>query len=500
MLRILGASKQLCDGVTRRDLLHAGAISLFGLNLAEWSPVGAATALGSPSRAASFGRARSCILIYLYGAPSQLETFDPKPDAPAEIRGELASVETCVPGLRVCEGLPRLSRVMDKVTVLRSVTHDYPIHGVAFATTGIPQIELAMELSPRDSRHWPFMGSVVDYVDERSNPRAVPNVPRNIFLPWAMSTQRIGEVPRAGPYGGFLGASYDPVPTEFVGQGTKKARKTLTTNVWDDLEPYRGITPDSRFRLSSIGQRHDSLTLDRLDTRRSLLDQFESARRAGEKALKTGAADRQRALAYSLLHSDRLSGAFNLDAESESTRDLYGMTLLGQAALTARRLVEAGGRFVTVFWDEYGLAGTGWDTHWDHYERMRNELLPGLDQTLSGLLIDLDQRGLLDETLVLVLSEHGRTPRVTTGQGGGRDHWSRCYSVVMAGGGVARGCVLGRSDKIASDPVERAISPKDILATTYHLLGIDPATELHDRQGRPLALTPTGQVLLDALS
>jgi hypothetical protein len=498
MLRILGAPKRLCDGITRRDLLHAGAISLFGLNLAEWSPATGAPLPLSP-QPTTFGRARSCILIYLYGAPSQLETFDPKPDAPAEIKGELGSIDSSVPGLRLCEGLPRLSRVMDKVTVLRSVTHDYPIHGVAFATTGIPQIELSMELSPRDARHWPFIGSVVDYLDERNNPRAVPEVPRNLFLPWAMSTQRIGEVPRAGPYGGFLGAGYDPVPTEFVGKATVKSRKTLTTNVWEDLEPYRGITPESRFRLASVTQRDESLTLDRLEQRRSLLEQFESARRAGDQALQDGNPERQRSLAYSLLHSDRLRSAFDLAAEPEATRDLYGMTLLGQAALTARRLVEAGGRFVTVFWDEYGLAGTGWDTHWDHYERMRNELLPGLDHTLSGLLIDLDRRGLLDETLVLVLSEHGRTPRITPGQGGGRDHWSRCYSVVMAGGGMARGCVLGRSDKIASDPVERAISPKDILATTYHLLGINPATELSDRQGRPLALVPTGEVLHDAL-
>jgi arylsulfatase A-like enzyme len=176
------------------------------------------------------------------------------------------------------------------------------------------------------------------------------------------------------------------------------------------------------------------------------------------------------------------------------------MTLFGQAALTARRLVEAGGRFITVFWDEYGLAGTGWDTHWDHFPRMKDELLPGLDLTLSGLLIDLDQRGLLDETLVVLLSEHGRTPKLASVQGGGRDHWSRCYSVVMAGGGIKRGCVLGKSDKIASDPLERRVSPKDILATIYHLLGIDPATTLTDQQGRPMVLAPEAEVITDVLA
>jgi uncharacterized protein (DUF1501 family) len=176
------------------------------------------------------------------------------------------------------------------------------------------------------------------------------------------------------------------------------------------------------------------------------------------------------------------------------------MTLFGQASLTARRLVEAGGRFVTVFWDEYGLAGTGWDTHWDHFPRMKDELLPGLDRTLSGLLIDLDARGLLDETLVVCLSEHGRTPKLSLAKGGGRDHWSRCYSVVMAGGGVRRGCVVGRSDKIASDPAERRVSPKDILATIYHLLGIDLNTTLTDRQGRPMTLIPEGEIIPEMLA
>jgi uncharacterized protein (DUF1501 family) len=204
-------------------------------------------------------------------------------------------------------------------------------------------------------------------------------------------------------------------------------------------------------------------------------------------------------MAYSLLGSERLRQAFDLDRENPATRDLYGMTLFGQASLTARRLVEAGGRFVTVFWDEYGLAGTGWDTHWDHFPRMKDELLPGLDQTLSGLLIDLDQRGLLDETLVVCLSEHGRTPKLSLAKNGGRDHWSRCYSVVLAGGGVNRGCVVGRSDKIASDPAERRVSPKDILATIYHLLGIDPNTTLTDRQGRPMSLIPEGEVIAEVL-
>src|SRR5262249_16195058 len=222
-------------------------------------------------------------------------------------------------------------------------------------------------------------------------------------------------------------------------------------------------------------------------------------READAAANRTGI-DRHRSMAFDLLRSQTLRRAFDLGEESDETRSLYGMTLFGQAALTARRLVEASGRFLTVFWDEFGLAGTGWDTHWDHFPRMKAELLPGLDLTLSGLLVDLDRRGLLDETLVVLLSEHGRTPKLASVQGGGRDHWSRCYSVVMAGGGVARGRVLGKSDKIASDPIERPVSPKDILATIYHLMGIDPSGTITDLQGRPMVIAPDAQIIKEILA
>lgn len=504
MLRVLGGLKRLCDGLTRRDLLQVSSLGLLGLGA---SGLGLSASVlgsepGSPVVSGGFGQAKACILLFLYGSPSQLETFDPKPDAPAEIRGELKSIPSSVPGLDVCELLPKLATVMDKVTVLRTVSHPYPLHGVAFATTSIPRIEVSMELAPRDQAHWPFIGSAVDYVERSraavSGSRA--EVPSNLVLPWAFSSQRVGEVPRAGPYGGFLGAAYDPVCTEFVGKATKKAKKTLAEKTWEDLEPYRGITPESRFQLSSVSDLGPGLTIDRLDRRRSLLEQLEEVRRQGDATVNPHGVDRHRAMAYSLIGSEKLRRAFDLDQESPETRELYGMTLFGQAALTARRLVEAGGRFLTVFWDEYGLAGTGWDTHWDHFPRMKNELLPGLDQTLSGLLIDLDRRGLLDETLVVCLSEHGRTPKLSTGQGGGRDHWSQCYSVLLAGGGVARGRVVGRSDKVAGEPVERRISPKDVLATIYHLMGIDLKTMLTDRQGRPLALVPDGEPITEAIA
>jgi hypothetical protein len=503
MLRILGGPKRFCDGLTRRELLQVGSLGLLGLRLPEAHALSQAPAAAAGSDLPGFGQAKACILLFMYGSPSQLETFDPKPDAPVEVRGELGCIPSSVPGLNVCERLPRLAQVMDKVSLIRSVSHPYPIHGVAFATTGIPRIDIPMELNPRDASHWPYIGSVVDHVDGRhaaGHPARRSPVPRNLVLPWAFSSQRVGEVARAGPYGGFLGQAYDPICTEFVGKGTKKAKKTLTDQVWEDAEPYRGITRESRFQLSAVNQLGPELTFDRLDGRRTLLEQFEQFRRAADAGAGRSGIDRHRAMAHDLLGSEKLRQAFDLGAEAESTRDLYGMTLFGQAALTARRLVEAGGRFITVFWDEFGLAGTGWDTHWDHFPRMKDELLPGLDLTLAGLLIDLDRRGLLEETLVVLLSEHGRTPKLARVPGGGRDHWSRCYSVVMAGGGVKRGCLVGKSDKIASDPLDRRVSPKDILATIYHLLGINPATTLTDQQGRPMALAPEADVIAEILA
>ncbi len=343
MIRVLGSPKQLCDGLTRRDLLHVGSLSMLGLGLSSLSR-GRSALAENETRPASFGRAKSCILLYLYGAPSQIETFDPKPDAPEGVRGELGSIPSVVPGLDVCDQLPRLAKVMDRATVVRSMTHPYPIHGVAFALTGIPQIQLAMELNPRDPNQWPFVGSVVDYLDGQSAPGTIPDVPRNLVLPWAFSSQRVGEVARAGPYGGFLGPSFDPVSTEFVGEGTKKAVKTLQEQRWEDFELYRGITPSSRFQLSSVSNVGPELTLDRLNRRRSLLEQFEAARPELDRAVQRAGSgiDRQRAMAYAMLGSDKLRQAFDLDQEPPEIRDRYGMTLFGQASLTARRLVEAG--------------------------------------------------------------------------------------------------------------------------------------------------------------
>jgi hypothetical protein len=499
MLRILGSPLRLCEGWTRREMLRIGGLGLLGLSLADFFRWSEARAEPSPARhLRHFGKARSCILLYLYGAPSQLETFDPKPGAPLEIRGELKSIRSSLPGADVGELLPETARIMDRVTLLRSLTHPYPLHGVAYALTGTPQIDVPMELNPRDGRHHPFIGSVVSWLGEQGRGRR-PAVPANIALPFPFSSQRVGEVARAGPYAAFLGSAFNPIWTTFRGTATGRTTKTLNAQKLDVAEPYMGISADSRFE---VGQPESAAewTLDRLDARQSLLEQFDRGRRQFDATEAGRSLDRHRALALNLLHSPRIRAALDLEQESRSLRESYGMTIFGQACLTARRLVEAGSRFVTVFWDEFGLAGSAWDTHWEHYPRMKNELCPGFDRALSGLIRDLDARGRLDDTLVLCLSEHGRTPRLANQQGGGRDHWSRAYSGLMAGAGICRGKVVGRTDRIAGDVAERPVSPKDVLATTYHLLGIDPEIALTDRTNRPVPLVAGGSVIPEVLA
>ena len=503
MLTILGSPKTLCDGITRREMLVAGGLSVFGLGLGDYfrlQEMQASPLTPNPSpavgRGENFGRAKACILLFLYGSPSQLELADQKPDAPVEIRGELGSIRSTLPGCDVCELLPSVARVMDKMTVVRSMTHAHPIHGVAYATTGTPFIDIPMELNPRDGRHHPYIGSVVDYLHQQRTPRRPGQVPDNIAMPFQFSSQRVGEGPRAGPYGAFLGNAYNPLWTEFRGRATKVAVKTLQDQRFEDVEPYVGISTDSKFTLASATNLGPNLTIDRLQQRRSLLQQLDQARRdVGGEGL-----DRYRDMAYSLIGSQQIHTALDLDRESMQVRESYGMTIFGQACLSARRLVEAGSKFVSVFWDEYGLAGSGWDTHWDHYSRMKNELMPGFDMALAGLIADLDQRGQLDDTLVMVLSEHGRTPRLNNARGGGRDHWSQAYTTLFAGGGIARGRVVGRTDRHGATVTERPVSPKDVLATAYHLLGIDPHTLLIDRTGRPHPLVTDAHVVAEMLS
>lgn len=496
MLNILGSRRRACDGIIRREFLQAGGISLFGLGLGN--TLHAAPSTQNDDRPPHFGRAKSCILLYLYGSPSQLETFDVKPDAPLEIRGTLGHIPTVIPGYHIGELLPETAKVLDRTTVVRSMTHPYPVHGIAYATTGLPVPEGALEVTPKDSRHWPFIGSVIDYLDERRSADAPP-LPRNMALPFPLSTRRANQPFRAGPYGAFLGSAYDPIWTEFQGEGTKVFTQENRGVVQEFRDPYGGIKPDGRFDFAAASLPPE-LTLDRLSRRRSLQEQLETGRRRFDHDARLTSYDRAGQTAYSLFTSRRLSDALDVQKEPMAVREDYGMTLWGQASLVARRLIEAGGRFVSVFWDEYGLADSAWDTHYQHYPRMKDELCPTFDRAYPALIRDLEARGLLDETLVVCISEHGRTPQINKAKGGGRDHWSQAYSAIFAGGGFAKGNVVGKTDRFAGEVAATPVSPKDILATVYHLLGISPETIIHDPLNRPFPVAGAGQVRSELLA
>jgi hypothetical protein len=484
MLRILGSARRLCDGWTRREMLRAGGLSLFGL---PWSSLlhlrQTQAAAPAASRPGSFGKAKACILLYLYGAPSQLETFDLKPDAPTDVRSQFKPIATSVPGLHICEHLPLTARLMHHTTLVRSMSHPYNIHSAAYTLTGVPKTDIPMELNPRDGRHWPFFGSVLDYLHARGGAAARRDIPGNVALPWRFSS-RAEPFRRGGPYGGFLGAGYDPVCAEFQGDAPK-------------TDPYLGVTLQGRFQFGLPGAVVD---LDQLNRRRSLLQQLEDRRSVLDEAAQRGY-DRHQSQVFSLLASPRFRRALDLSAEPVTLRERYGLTLFGQGALAARRLIEHGVQLVTVIWDEYREANSAWDTHNRQITRLKDGLLPGFDRAYSALLTDLHNRGLLEDTLVLCLSEHGRTPKLNTEPGGGRDHWSQAYCGLFAGGGIRQGAVLGASDRIAAFPKEHPVSPKDVLCTIYHLLGVDPHhTHLADREGRPVPLVAEGQVLTGLLA
>jgi len=499
MLRIQGTRRTLCDGLTRRDLLQIGGLGALGLQLSDALT---AEASASPaSDAPQFGAAKSCILLFPYGSPSSHETFDPKPQAPVEIQGEMGAIDTNVPGLRICEHLPNIARVMDQVTVVRSMTHSYPVHGVAYALTGIPTYTPELETRARDVRQWPFVGSVVDYLESQRRSQAASHVPRNIGLPWLLNSRTDNPAVNAGVFSAFLGTRYDPLWTEFHGPGLHIAPKNTVGQKKRFRNPFGGTTPDGHFQLSPDAQLPDDISLDRLRLRRSLLAQFERSRRFLDGSLRVQTMNHQRQTALSLLTSNKMRDALDIGREPRALRQRYGMTLFGQSCLAARRLVEAGAKFVTVLWDSFGQFANGaWDTHQYHYPRMKELLLPGFDPAYATLIDDLAGRGLLDETLVLWMSEHGRTPKISMAKpGGGRDHWSRAYSVVLAGGGTPRGKIVGRTTPDGGDVLDTPISPKDILATTFHLLGFNPYTTVPDRQGRPHPIAGSGRLRSELL-
>jgi uncharacterized protein (DUF1501 family) len=447
-------------GVNRRELLQVGFSGLLGIGLPSLLVGRAETAEAARAASRPARTPRSVILVFLTGAPSHLDTFDPKPEAPAEIRGEFASISTSVAGLRVSEHLPRLAARADKYALVRSLSHRENNHLVAthHLLTGHPQPGAFFDkVASRDD--WPSYSSTLDYLRPRND-----GVPSGVNLPTFLME---GPLTWPGQHAGFLGPRHDP---------------------WQITRDPNA--PD--FRVDSL-RLAPSLEVGRLNDRRTLLEQVD--RQQGQLAAMAAArrlSDQQR-LAYAMLTSGSVARAFEMDREPAAVRDRYGRHAFGQSLLLARRLVQAG---VPVVQANMGRV-QNWDTHGENFRRLKNQLLPPLDRGVAALLDDLGATGLLDETLVVLLGEFGRTPRISTLPGAGapgRDHWAPCFFGLFAGGGVRGGQVIGRSDRIGAYPATAPYSPDDVGATVYHALGVDPASEVRDRQARPVQLN-RGEVM-----
>ena len=436
---------------SRRTLLRAGAIGFGGWMLPQLS---AAKSSAAPRR-----RAKRCIFIFLNGGPSQLDTFDMKPIAPSEIRGPYRPIATSVPGLAICEKLPRLAPLMHKVAVVRSMTHNLSAHNssAAYALSGhSPGSDAA--IAPTAADH-PTYGSVV----ARLSP--AQTLPPFVLTPTYLFDMGF-PTPSAG--GGWLGRSFDPFP--------------VVRNQMMSASPrWTGELPvPSGMRMAS------DITARRLQGREVLRRRLTTRNAPSAEP----GYDLHRRRAMDLILSPEAQRVFDLSQEPDRVRDRYGRFEMGQVLLLARRMVEAGIRFVTANAvsnppNTRLSAFQIWDTHFDHFRLYDSHLMPELDQALSALLSDLSDRGLLDDTLVLVMGEFGRTPRINNADGGGRDHWSRAYSALLAGGPIRGGIVYGRTDAIAGEVRDFPVRPDDLAATLYESLGIPHDTMLHDLRQRP---------------
>jgi hypothetical protein len=443
MLTVLGKSRHCCDNVSRRQLLQAGALSLFGSTFGP--PV---SILRAASPQPSRRRATSVVLLDLFGGPSHLDTFDLKPLAPVEIRGPFKPIATSVAGLQICEHLPRLARWMHRTSLIRTVSHSYNSHNPYAVMTGYTGGNDREDYFAKPTNH-PGMGAVCQYLGIGGR----QDLPGYVVLP-AMPGYSQG-LRRAGPYGGYLGGKYDPVfavCTEHTGNA-----------IVDDKDSYNPkVVPRGVPRLPPLPA---DVTIDGLDRRRTLLEQVdEKARRLGSAGVELMTSRQQQA--FQLLTSQSARMAFDLDKEPPAVRDRYGRDTFGASVLLARRLVEAGVTFVTVHTETKGPGH--WDTHENNFNMLEHFLLPFLDRALVSLLEDLADRGLLETTLVVVTGDMGRTPRIN-GKAG-RDHWPQCGFCLLAGGGVKEGMKYGTSDKNGAYPVEYPVSPADLVATIYHTM------------------------------
>ena len=479
MLTIYGNEQRLCSGLTRRDVLRAAGAGLFGTSV---TTLLAAEESGSVVRP----RATSVLFLFLFGGPSQLETFDMKPDAPTTIRGPYQPIAARTPGLRICEKLPKLAALSDKFAVIRTVTHNQNDHNAChYIQTGhpLPPAPRGAAMVDATEKDWPAMGSVVEYLDQRADAQR-PAARRRDFPSYVYLPNPLGHIQgydRSGQYAGWLGRSYHAL-------ATKIAKRNKTDNPY-----FRDCTDEELdFRVEGCEVR-EGITLDRTLQRTGLLEQFDAARRELDQFPSVSDFGRVRARALDLVTSERMRAAFDIRREPAALRDRYGRHLFGQSALMGRRMIEAGARFVTVLWD--CPDGYSWDSHRTS-DDVGKYLLPGLDQTFSALLEDMSDRGLLDETLVVCVGEMGRTPKPDTPQWG-RGHWSYCFPAVLAGGGIRGGALYGRSDKDAAWPAEKPVSPADLAATIFQALGISPESRIHDAFGRPVPVMEGGRPLME---
>jgi hypothetical protein len=463
MLRILGRGSKLCDGVNRRELLRAGALSLFGgMTLPRL--------LQARETARRSGHAQSVIMFNLLGGPSHQDMVDLKPGAPAEIRGEFKPISTSVNGIQICEHLPQLAKRMHHACLIRTFTHGFNSHDPLPFMTGFTDQGFLAQAQPSDP---PDVGAVCQYLG--LGPKHLPGaVCMPCYPGWGEAWKR------RGPYGGFLGSQYDPLFT--------RCKPTF------DREPkvpyYDPVLPVGEPMLPSVDMLPE-LTVDRFAARHSLLEQLDGVFAKAQGSPAVTKLDKVRERAFAMLTSSKTKAAFDLAREPEKVRQRYGPSLTGNCLLVARRLVEAGVPFVSVHQEIFGNKGHSYDMHENNFGMLKGFNMPLLDQVVPALIDDLETRGLLDSTLVVVMGEMGRSPRVN-GKAG-RDHWPQCGFSLLFGGGVRRGHVHGTTDKTAAYPLDHAVSPPDFIATIYHLMGIDPDTTVPDRNGRPVAIAHGGE-------
>ncbi len=434
-------------GFDRRRFLTIGAAGVMGSTLPN---LGRATSGEDPGT----GKAKSVLLVLLSGGPSQLDMWDPKPDAPAEVRGEFSPVSTTIPGVAVCEHLPRLAQQTDRWSIIRSLAHREHNHLLAthVALTGrpTPVPRGGTDLDRVESRSdFPNYAAALDYIRPRTD-----GVPSGVSLPNYFIE---GPLTWPGQHAGFLGPKHDP---------------------WQ----IQGNPNDPNFRASSLAMPTD-MNMPRLQSRRDLLESLNRGLIAND-AGDTAAFREQQQVAFNLLTAGKMTKAFDLQSESDAVRDRYGRNSFGQSLLLARRLVEAG---VPIVQAAMGIVQT-WDTHVDNWGRLKNTLLPQLDQGLAALTDDLIASGLMDQTLLIVMGEFGRTPKISTLPGEkipGRDHWAHAYSALFAGAGVRGGQVIGQTDALAAYPLTRSWSPADICTTVFNALGVSRDEMLVDPIDRP---------------